>query len=304
LKLHLTGTVRLTRYREYLWFVAVTTFLGVIAARGAVGWPLVGVLAANWLAVAFAFMINDVEDADDDALDPTKVKRNPVSAGDLSPRRAYAASLGVALLSACVYALVGGLPFIAGVTCLLLGFFYSWRPVRLKSMPLFDLASHCLMLAGLQFIAAYVTFTTELGPRFFWPLAFTMAVSLYGELYNELRDLPGDRAAGLKHTACLVGSGPAHWLMMTCLAVGIGAGLVCLFVIKLIPLPILGLVLALAAILLVRPILKFRRGRSLVASQAPFQKPFEIAGAVALAIHVVWPAASAVAQTRLFWLRF
>ncbi len=300
MKRHITGTVRLTRYREYLWFVAVTTLLGVIAARGALGWPLLGVLAANWLAVAFAFMINDVEDAADDALDPAKVGRNPVSAGDLSPRRAYAASFAVALLSAAIYALLGWLPFIAGATCLLLGLLYSWRPVRLKSMPLFDLVSHCLMLAGLQFIAAFVTFQTELGPRFFWPLAFTIAVSLYGEMYNELRDLEGDRAAGVKHTACLIGSGPAHWLMMTCLAVGVGAGLVSLFVVRLIPLPILGLVVALAAGLLVRPVLKFRRGRSLVASQAPFQKPFEIAAAVALAVQVVWPVASTIVQARLF----
>ncbi len=296
--------MRLTRYREYLWFVAVTTFLGVIAARGAVGWPLLGVLAANWLAVAFAFMINDVEDAADDALDPAKVNRNPVSAGDLSRRRAQVASLGVAFLSAVMYALLGWLPFVTGGACLLLGFLYSWRPVRLKSMPFFDLASHCLMLAGLQFIAAYVTFQAELGPRFFWPLAFTMAISLYGELYNELRDLEGDRAAGVQHTACLIGPRPAYWLMMACLAVGAGTGLVSLFAVRLIPLPILGLVGALAAILLVRPVMEFRRGRSRVAWQAPFQKPLEIAAAVALAVQVAWPAAHALARTGLPWVKF
>ena len=70
----LNGIWRLTRFQEYVCFVIITTFLGAAASRGSLGWPLIGVLVANWLAVGFAFMINDVEDAPDDALDPAKAR--------------------------------------------------------------------------------------------------------------------------------------------------------------------------------------------------------------------------------------
>ncbi|MCX7669881.1 MAG: UbiA family prenyltransferase, partial [Anaerolineae bacterium] len=197
---HLVGVLRLTRYREYIWFVVVSTCLGTIAAYGAFGWKLAVVLLANELAVSFAFMINDVEDAADDALDAAKAQRNPVSAGLLSPGMAYGASFLAALLAVGLYAVLGRWPLLIGLSCLLLAFFYSWRPVRLKAMPLADLISHALMLAGLQFAAAYVTFSLTLGPRFFWPFVMAVAISMYGELFNELRDLEGDRRAGVMHT--------------------------------------------------------------------------------------------------------
>ncbi len=205
MKASINGLIRLTRYREYLSFVVVSTSLGAIAAYGQFSWQLGVVLLANELAVAFAFMINDVEDAADDALDAAKAKRNPVSAGMISYRAAYIASFIVAVLSAALYALLGMGPFVIGTACLLIAFLYSWRPVRLKSIPFVDLVSHALMLAGLQFAAAYFTFSSTLGPRFFWLFLMSIGISAYGELFNELRDLEGDKRAGVTHTASVLG---------------------------------------------------------------------------------------------------
>jgi 4-hydroxybenzoate polyprenyltransferase len=299
LKQRFVGIVRLTRYREYLGFVAVTTFLGVIAAQGPLGWPVLGVLVANWLAVGFAFMINDVEDAADDALDPAKVHRNPVSAGILSPRLAYAASFVIALLAAAVYAWLGRQPFMVGALCLLLGFFYSWRPVRLKAIPVADLISHCLMLAGLQFMAGYVTFSTELGPRFFLPFTFVMVMSMYGELYNEMRDLEGDRKAGVRHTASLLGPRVTNRLMVVLLITAIVTGLVAEFVYWIIPLWVIATVGALAFILLIWTMLRLRGGQSGIAAQAPFHKPLEIVAAIALGVQVLWPWVHSMAGLQL-----
>jgi 4-hydroxybenzoate polyprenyltransferase len=158
MKKRLGSLMRLARYKEFVSFVVITTLLGAAVGNGAFGWRLITVLLANWMAVGFAFMINDVEDARDDALNPAKVKRNPVSAGDLSPRLGQAASFGVAILAAALYALLGAWPFVTGATCLIIGYVYSWRRIRLKSIPIADLISHGLMLAGLQFLAAYFTF--------------------------------------------------------------------------------------------------------------------------------------------------
>ena len=289
MKKQLGGILRLTRYREYLWFVIITTALGAAVGRGTFGWRWIGVLVANWLAVGFAFMINDVEDAPDDALDPAKVRRNPVSCGDLSARSGRVASFLTAIVAVALYAWLGVWPWVVGVTCLIIGYVYSWRRIRLKSVPVADLVSHGLMLAGLQFLAAYLTFGPGPAWRWMFPLTFIVAISLYGQLFNELRDFEGDARAGVTHTASLLGRRVAHILMMTLLMIGVGSGAVTIFVLGLIPTWVLVMAVVLAAILLVRPLFKLRRHHSAVELQQPLQKPLEIGAAVAFAIWFVGP---------------
>jgi 1,4-dihydroxy-2-naphthoate octaprenyltransferase len=278
----LHGLWRLTRFTEYVSFVLVTTLLGAAAGHGRWGWPLVVILMANLLAVGFAFMINDVEDAPDDAINPAKVSRNPVSAGDLSARSARLSSFLVALAAAVLYALAGWWPFVTGIACLTLGFLYSARRIRLKSIPGADLASHALMLAGLQFLAAYAAFDGGTPWEWIPPLAFVLAISLYGQLFNELRDLEGDVKAGVTHTASLLGPRLAHLLMMLWFFIGIASGVVTIVVARLIPLWVLAMMAVTAAVLGARPLFRVRRGQSAVELQSPFQKPLEIAGALAL----------------------
>ena len=162
----LKGIIKLTRFDEYVWFVIVTTALGAAAAGGTFGWQWIVALLANWPAVGFAFMINDVEDADDDALNPAKINRNPISCRMISPRVGYIASYATAIISALLYALLGTIPFIIGVISLIVGFLYSWRRVRIKSMPFVDLIIHCMMLAGFQFLPAYFAYTSVINSNF------------------------------------------------------------------------------------------------------------------------------------------
>ena len=289
MKRQLTGLVRLTRYKEYFFFVIVSTLLGAAAAHGFLGWRLVGVLVANLLAVAFAFMINDVEDAPDDALDPAKARRNPVSAADLSARAGRLASFAVALAAALAYALLGLWPFITGLSCLVIAYLYSWRPVRLKSKPFVDLVSHCLMLAGLQFLAAYFTFEPAPSSRWVYPFIFVMGVSMYGELVNELRDLDGDRKAGINHTANLIGQRAASWLMIGLLVIGIGSAVVSIVIVHLIPVWTILFWAVLAAILIIPKLAGLRQPSSLIARQESFHKPVEIAAAFALLVQFIIP---------------
>ena len=227
--------LRLARYKEYSFFVTVTTLLGVASANGHFGFRFGIILAANWLAVAFAFMINDVEDAPDDALNPLKVKRNPVSAGDLTPRTATLFSWMVALLSAALYLLLGFWPAVLGLISLALGYLYSWRFIRFKNMPFIDLASHCMMLAGLQFLPAPLAFDPHPSLQWIFPFALIVCISLYGELFNELRDLDGDLVAGLNHTASKLGYKPTYVIMMSLLVLGLVSAGITLFVLKIIP---------------------------------------------------------------------
>ena len=299
MKRRIHGLWRLTRFTEYVSFVLITTLLGAAAGHGSLGWPLVVVLAANLLAVGFAFMINDVEDAPDDAINPAKVNRNPVSSGDLSPRSARVYSFAAALLAAGLYAWVGWWPFMVGVACLTLAFLYSSRRVRLKAIPVADLASHGLMLAGLQFLTAYLTFGG--GPLREWgvPLTFVMATSLYGQLFNELRDLEGDRQAGVRHTANLLGPKLAHVLMMTWFCIGIASAIATFFVLRLVPVWVLATMAGLALVLALRPLLRVRRGHSAIEIHRPFHKPFEVAAAIAFS---AWFAGPWALSTLSSWL--
>ena len=282
--------LKLTRFKEFTFFVTVTTLLGIASAHGEFGWQFVGVLVANWLAVMFAFMINDVEDADDDALNPKKINRNPVSAGDLNPRTATFASFLVAGASAIIYSLLGFWPFVLGIISLILGWIYSWRVIRLKNMAFFDLVSHCMMLAGLQFLPGYLAFDNH-PQTFIWLFPFTsvVAISLYGELFNELRDLDGDLKAGLRHTGAKLGARPTYWLMMSVLAVGVACAFVTIFLLDIIPTWVVILLFAVALALTIGPAILVRRNQDKIELHESFQKPIEIAAAFALGFQFAFP---------------
>jgi 4-hydroxybenzoate polyprenyltransferase len=283
------GLLKLTRFDEYVCFVIVTTLLGVASAGGQLDWRLPLVLVANWLAVGFAFMINDIEDAPDDALSSSKINRNPVSAGMISPKTAKIWTFIVGIISAALFALLGTWPFILGLLSLILGYLYSYRGVRLKTIAFLDVLSHCLMLAGLQYLTGYLTYSTVLARNWLWPFLFVVCISVYGELYNEIRDFEGDQAAQLRHTAIVLGSRTSHILMLAILFLGILSGVVSFLLIDLIPVWVFVTMAILAILLALPPVLKLRRGDGSIEIQNAMQKPFERAAALALLLQFIVP---------------
>ena len=109
---------------------------------------------ANIFAVAFAFVINELEDAEDDGK-----KINITLARNLS--------IITFIISFLLYLLLGKLTFIFGFSILVLGFLYSWKKVRLKGYPIVDILSHCLMLGGLIFLPGYFSQGQFLGKAIF-----------------------------------------------------------------------------------------------------------------------------------------
>jgi 4-hydroxybenzoate polyprenyltransferase len=289
MKKSLRGFIKLSRFDEYFSFVIITTLLGVASAQGTLDWRLWVLLPANWLAVGFAFMMNDIEDAPDDALSPSKINRNPVSAGLITPQTARIATFIVGIISAFLFALLGTWPFVFGLFSLILGYFYSFRGVRLKTVAFFDVFSHCLMLAGLQFLCGYFTYTPQLNHYWFWPFTFVMSISIYGELYNEIRDIEGDQAAQLRHTAIILGDRVSNILMLTMLIVGIFSGAISFIVIDLIPLWVIVIMTILAVLFTLPPTLKLSRSDNSIAIQGALQKPLERAAAIALLLQFILP---------------
>jgi 4-hydroxybenzoate polyprenyltransferase len=208
LRQQLRGLIRLTRWKEYVPFVIPLTILGALLATQKssvhLDWRLIAVTLANILAVAYAFMINDIEDAPDDARDPERAARNPVSSGEIGIKVGYTACRVVAAVTLCLYVLGGLWVLGIGVATLLLSHLYSWRPVRLKAWPVTDIVSHSLMLSGLLLLAGFFIYDSAPGIVWFVTAGVTL-FSVYGQLYNQLRDYDMDKAAGLYNTAIILG---------------------------------------------------------------------------------------------------
>lgn len=228
----ITGLIQLTRWKEYVPFVIPLTLLGALLATSLsdtfLDWRLVPVTIANILAVAYAFMINDIEDAPDDARDPDRAARNPVTSGRIGIRFGYAACHFVAVVTLIMYALGGWLVFAIGVATLLLSHLYSWRAVRLKAWPVTDILSHSLMLSGLLLLAGFFLYGNAPGVVWFVALGATL-VSVYGQLYNQLRDYDMDKAAGLHNTAILLGERNTKRAMYLCIVLAFVCLLIAIF---------------------------------------------------------------------------
>jgi 4-hydroxybenzoate polyprenyltransferase len=247
LRSQLRAVVALARPATVLPFVSLVTLLGADVGGARSGELVLIVWLANVLAVTFAFMVNDVEDAADDALVPAKAVRNPISAGRLSPRAGYGAAAVVGVTAMVLYATLGLWPLAFGGLCLVLGILYSWRRVRLKAIPVADLVSHTMMLAALQFLCAYAAFQPR-GLTWLVPCLSVVAVSAYGQLTNQLRDLDSDRQAGINHTTARVGRRVAEILMVAMVVVA-AAGLLLMVWMEIVPLWVMALFAALTTVM-------------------------------------------------------
>ncbi|MEI6462555.1 MAG: UbiA family prenyltransferase [bacterium] len=204
----------LTRWAEVIDFNFVLTLLGFMAIPVALGLNFILAFLANFTALCFAFMFNDVEDAEEDYLNEKKRKRNPVAAGIISKGEGYVYCILVAVISLVLYAFLafqsGNIwPLIAGISILIVNILYSYRATRLKNIPVLDLISHGYMLAGGQFLVAFLTgFNITEGKQL--PISFLlfpvlMIASVYGQLENEVRDIETDKKAGIKTIASIIG---------------------------------------------------------------------------------------------------
>ncbi|MDE2749884.1 MAG: UbiA prenyltransferase family protein [Chloroflexota bacterium] len=220
----IAALIRLSRWREHVPFTIPLTIIGGLLAAEpqavAVDWRLFAVLAANIAAMSFAFMLNNIEDAPDDALDRQKRLHNVISSGLLSRREGIILTAAVFVLSFLLYAAVGPMTLALGGATLALCYLYSARPFRFKARPISDVASHSLMLSGLLITVGYFTYGTEPG-EVWLVIGAAILFSAYGQFYNQVEDFEVDKEAGLKNTAVLLGKAPTSILSHLSLVVAL-----------------------------------------------------------------------------------
>ncbi len=204
----LKGLLKLTRWDEHIAFVIPLTLLGSLLAVHLNGlsldWRIVVVIMANIIAVSCGFMINDIEDAPDDARDPDRAARNPIASGEVTERTGYSAYYALTVVALILYLLSGIVILLISLIMLLLSHLYSWRPIRLKAMPVVDILSHSVLLGGFLILAGFLTYFGTLGTAW-WVVASATFGSVYGQFYNQLRDYEMDKEAGLFNTTIMLG---------------------------------------------------------------------------------------------------
>lgn len=211
----IVAVIRLSRWREHVPFtIPLTLFGGLLALEpeaAVADWRLFAVLAGNILAMSFAFMLNNIEDARDDALDPHKKRQNVISSGLLSRREGLGLTIISFVFALGLYLASGVLTLIIGGVTLALCYLYSAHPFRFKARPLTDVVSHALMLSGLLVAVGYFTYGAEPG-EVWLVIAAASLFSAYGQFYNQVVDYKVDKEAGLKNTAMLLGRAPTSIL--------------------------------------------------------------------------------------------
>ncbi|WP_437756156.1 UbiA family prenyltransferase [Sorangium sp. So ce1389] len=200
----LLGLIKLCRLEEFYGNTIALIALGAVFAPRLSALDIALLFAANLLLTVFAFAINDVEDAEDDARDPRKAARNPVSARLLGRTAAVAASWLSALAGLGLLLRFGPWVVLLGCINIALGFAYSVKRVRLKALPFVDLISHGLFLGTLQFLTTVRAGAPAVPVAAVLGACLICAVSMTGDLWNEIRDYDVDRQTGIRNTASVL----------------------------------------------------------------------------------------------------
>lgn len=231
----IVAAIRLSRWREHVPFTVPLSLVGSLLAIEATGADVDGrafaVMVANIFSMSFAFVINDIADAPDDALIPRKKRRNVISNGVMSSREGWFLATLTAACALLLFALSGVWALAIGGLTLVLCFLYSAHPFRLKARPLSDVLSHALMLSGLLMMTGYFAYHTD--PQVAWLVIFAAILfSAYGQFYNQIDDYDVDKTAGLQNTVVLLGKSATRLLSfasllgaLLCMAASILQGL-------------------------------------------------------------------------------
>lgn len=232
----LKAVIALTRCNEIYDYTLAITLLAAVFSGIEWQWRILLIVITNILAQCFAFMINDVEDAEDDAKNPKKLKRNPVSHKALSRKEGFIYAGIAALLSILLFGLLAAqynplAVIIIAVTTLITMFCYSWKKVRFKSMPVMDFLSHIYMLAGAPYLLAYFSFRPEMDLIGFLGLGIVLSISGYGIMENQIRDYETDKLTQINNSTSYIGIKIAK-LLRFIFAVG-GGSMIMIYIWKL-----------------------------------------------------------------------
>jgi len=195
---------KLLRIKDWRGYFLIAT-LGFIVSKGFL-FALKEIIifyAIVLLLLSFAFSVNDCFDTKEDGLD--KDKKNPIVLQKISFKNGLIFSILLAVLGLALSTAFGMKVFLFCLVLILMSFFYSSPPLRMKSQPWIDLFSHGLFAGALLFLMPVLIFSKEL-TKFHYLIAFSIFYfSAILELRNHIEDYQTDQAAGLNTTVVFLG---------------------------------------------------------------------------------------------------
>ena len=220
-KLNIPAILSLARIHAYMpmCFFSTAVGLDVAGADNTNRLMLLFIIGlANTFALAATFIFNNVEDVADDLLALTP--KNEIALGNVSKRTGY-------FLAALACAISISLSIIAGVTvCILIlavvviSFLYSWKPVRLKTKPFWDIFSNAVV-GGLMFLSASwsagILFRNHVLPIYMIFFLGTGASLIVHQLSDYENDLEANKKgnANIKTTVIVLGKMKSYWILGT-----------------------------------------------------------------------------------------
>ncbi len=192
--------VRFTRVKDYLPVVLlVIPLIFLISPVNLFTSKTLIIFFSNLFLTAFCFTFNDVEDAEDDFFDIEKRGRNPIASGELSTWQGYSISFLFLSVGLILLVFINYFIFLLGVVMSFMGFFYSWKPLRLKSIPFVDVISHVIFLGVIQFLITYLSFRSlDLSVIPFLMIIIPFSVLI--ELFGELKDFEVDKKTNINNS--------------------------------------------------------------------------------------------------------
>lgn len=286
---NLKAWLKLSCLTEFIDIVLIATLLGIAASGQKIDWKLPILILANILAVAFAFMFSHLQDAPEDALVQNKLNQNPISRGDLTPQFARRCATIAALLAVMLFTYLGVMPFILGLTNLVLGFFFSFRGSRLNKLPYINLILYGLIVSGLQYLVSYFAYTRQLNNDWFWPFIFVITISVIGELLNYFRETDNNPRPKRRHLASMTGERTITILLFTTIIMGLFSGAVSLIMMEIISLWVIVAIPVLSILLILPSLFHREQNQKNPSSKRSFQKAAERATTLALLMQYVIP---------------
>ena len=200
----------LARLEAYMPVCFLSTMVGLNIAGGSHNLASLFIIGlANMFAMASTCAFNDAEDAPEDKL--ARSTRNIIALGKASKSTGYIVAVGSGIISLSLAIIAGGTVFLIIATLIVIAFLYSWRPVRLKAMPFWDLSTHAIM-GGLMFLSSAWSY------GIFWDghvlsvcLIFSLGIGL-ALLAHQLYDYEDDIAAKITTTVVVLGKRTTYWI--------------------------------------------------------------------------------------------
>lgn len=192
--------LRLTRINEYFnKLILIFPLIFLISPQNFFTYKTILIFSANLFLTAFIYSINDVEDADDDYNDIEKRKRNPIANRELTKKQGYIFTFSLLFMGLILLLTINSLVFLVGFILTLIGFLYSWKFIRLKSLPIIDFISHVICLGILQFSTTYLAFLS-FDVKFIPFLMIIVPYSFSSCIFQQLRDYKVDKEVKIDNT--------------------------------------------------------------------------------------------------------